>query len=1210
MIETRSIVSFFIIIILSTTVHAQDIIWTGAVDSSWHNASNWNTGSVPTSNNVVKIRNTPPYPVITANVTIKSIVLSDYWSGGTLTLRNNSTLTVTDDVTLNGEAQFNIVNGHFFHSASSSGKNNFSLNGATTRIDIENGSFQVGRSDESIDAEIIGSFYAGNGLINFFGDLDISDSDHFYVENAEVNIKGDALINGTYHGEHGNTTFENELEVKSGGHLTLESGELTMQGVTSIGNNGTASLGSGTVTILQDITVSSGGYLHVQDANLTVSGDANFTSNGNLTTQNGSISITGNASLSSGGSLDLNNGSLNIGGDASFTSGGVVNAGHATIELKGDFTVQNGSNFNPDSSTVVFSGSSEQTIHSNDDVTFYNVVVDSGAVLNTDGGNGNTIIIENDLVVEDGGEVEVREDDQIDVQGDVEGDDAINSPQPYAVTATAPSTNMVLITFNKGLDESTAENLSNYSIQNLSNNSTLAISNVALNTDADSTIVTLTTDSISDHVTYEITMNNIESNAGRSISPNHKKRFHRNSQIIFYSRKNGQWSNSSTWSEISHTGEATNRIPSEVDGAEVIIGAGHSVKVRNTVSIQSLASIEVKSSSELRVRDGGVFNIGEKVITGAGTFNHRSGTLITAHPQGLNKTSATGNIQTTTRKFNKSASYTFNGNSTQWVGDGLPSRVANLNIDNPTSVHLLSSIEVTDTLFITDGTLVLPVNQSLLSNTKVVESGQLTIHRTLEGSRGWRLLSAPITTSFGDLLDGTITQGYSGAYYSTGSMPGDTLQPNVMYYDESYPGTDNQRWRAPSSANTIIPTGLGLQAFIFGSISNDSRYNNPLPDTLTVTGVEPDAPIALPVSFTTEADSGWNLVGNPFTTAINWDEPTGWIKTNIDQSIYIWDPETNQYKTWNGVTGDLNSGKISPFQAFWIKANANAPSLTVSNEAKTLNSQFIGKQVAIPTEAPSFSLVVSNDEQESAVHFMFDESAKIGKDPLDAYRLLPPIGIGTYIDLSTLSANGDKFSINNLPRKFGIPINIPLDVQVYKNGYSYSTPLHFVTKNFSNIPTGWKIELVDTFYNERILLNEGESYLFRHEVKSKNKAPNFDRQKSRLVEKRKTGHQRFYLQITPGDDAIGLPDQIKLQPNYPNPFNPTTNIQFELPVQEYVQLKIYDTIGRYVATLIDSELASGVHHITWDASSLSSGLYLIQLKAGNKFFTQKMTLLK
>ncbi|MBD3225891.1 MAG: T9SS type A sorting domain-containing protein [Caldithrix sp.] len=89
-----------------------------------------------------------------------------------------------------------------------------------------------------------------------------------------------------------------------------------------------------------------------------------------------------------------------------------------------------------------------------------------------------------------------------------------------------------------------------------------------------------------------------------------------------------------------------------------------------------------------------------------------------------------------------------------------------------------------------------------------------------------------------------------------------------------------------------------------------------------------------------------------------------------------------------------------------------------------------------------------------------------------------------------------------------------------------------------------------------------------------------------------------------------LPEKIKLHPNYPNPFNPQTTINFSLPEAGHVQLSVYDTNGRLVQTLINGYKTAGTHRLRFNGSDLASGLYLLHLRYGNVIQTQKMLLVR
>jgi len=89
-----------------------------------------------------------------------------------------------------------------------------------------------------------------------------------------------------------------------------------------------------------------------------------------------------------------------------------------------------------------------------------------------------------------------------------------------------------------------------------------------------------------------------------------------------------------------------------------------------------------------------------------------------------------------------------------------------------------------------------------------------------------------------------------------------------------------------------------------------------------------------------------------------------------------------------------------------------------------------------------------------------------------------------------------------------------------------------------------------------------------------------------------------------------LPREYQLVQNYPNPFNPSTTIRFSIPHREHVTLKIFDVLGREVATLVDTEMEAGGHTVVFDASNLSGGTYFYQLKAESVVRTQCMVFIK
>lgn len=89
-----------------------------------------------------------------------------------------------------------------------------------------------------------------------------------------------------------------------------------------------------------------------------------------------------------------------------------------------------------------------------------------------------------------------------------------------------------------------------------------------------------------------------------------------------------------------------------------------------------------------------------------------------------------------------------------------------------------------------------------------------------------------------------------------------------------------------------------------------------------------------------------------------------------------------------------------------------------------------------------------------------------------------------------------------------------------------------------------------------------------------------------------------------------LPSEYTLQQNYPNPFNPSTIIKFSIPNSEFVNLAVYDMLGRKVDELVNGNLKAGYFEVTWNAEKFSSGIYLYKINTENFNLVKKMTLIK
>lgn len=100
------------------------------------------------------------------------------------------------------------------------------------------------------------------------------------------------------------------------------------------------------------------------------------------------------------------------------------------------------------------------------------------------------------------------------------------------------------------------------------------------------------------------------------------------------------------------------------------------------------------------------------------------------------------------------------------------------------------------------------------------------------------------------------------------------------------------------------------------------------------------------------------------------------------------------------------------------------------------------------------------------------------------------------------------------------------------------------------------------------------------------------------------------LPKTDAGQTSEMPGEFALNQNYPNPFNPATIIKYSVPQAVYVQLKVYDILGREVTTLVNGNREAGNYEVSFDGSKLTSGLYIYRLTAGNFISTKKMLMIK
>ncbi|MBN2189140.1 MAG: DUF2341 domain-containing protein [Chitinispirillaceae bacterium] len=710
-------------------------------------------------------------------------------------------------------------------------------------------------------------------------------------------------------------------------------------------------------------------------------------------------------------------------------------------------------------------------------------------------------------------------------------------------------------------------------------------------------------------------------------------------------------------------------------GGSIILGAGALTCGGDSTSTGYSGAI---SGTGTLVKAGtGTLTLGsQQVAVGALTIN--AGTL-----------AATSDTIKLTGDFTNNGAFTagsgavaFNGSSAQSIGGSAAAHsFNNVVINNASGVTLggSGSFTVNGSLTISSGSvLTIPSGPALTvasgasitttgTGKIVIASGaqyvnlsgsspRLDVQQTTTGVAGWRMVAAPDSVTIGSLFAGSyVTQGFAGSDHPA-------LQPNLLWWDETSEGTSLQAWRCPLDTSDTATLGRGYMFFVFnGAERADTAgkyYSDTLPLTMTASGTENPLAAAFDfnVTFTARslsqtqpdyvdinaADSGWNLVGNPTPSTINWDAASGWTKTGMDASIYIWDPADTAggYKTWNGSVGNLGSGLIAPVQAFWVKANDSGPALTCDNSVKTIGGTFLGKKARRDSAAPPpvLSLHLSAGGLRTDAYLMFSRGGKLTYDPYDAFSLVPPSE--RYLIFFTVSGEGQPaMQIQSLPDTgFEEPYTLPL----YVGGMAGGQPLSgsfTLTWDFNGRPeAGWSITLMDDAAEKAYHMSDSGELTFRYDTPSellfssgghlqKKTAVASDRplfpvlpgpavhtvagasplSKSVAGLSKSASTLRFRMMISAYGRPMGyLPNTPVLAQNYPNPFSVRTNIVFSVPSRSRVTIQVFNILGRNVATVADREYPAGRHVVAWNAANTAAGVYFCRMIAGKNIQIRKV----
>lgn len=411
----------------------------------------------------------------------------------------------------------------------------------------------------------------------------------------------------------------------------------------------------------------------------------------------------------------------------------------------------------------------------------------------------------------------------------------------------------------------------------------------------------------------------------------------------------------------------------------------------------------------------------------------------------------------------------FNGNHHQSIEGGAQA-FNNVTINNVTGVSIQATeVQITKELKIQTGTLT--TNDALVitsnaSGTAYIASltsatanivGDVTIQRYHNAAAaGWVMLAAPVGgLTVADWNDDLTTTGFPGSDYPLTSFN------NIRYYDESIAGTFGNGYFGVSSITSPLDPMSGYYVYTFAGAHN-----------IDVSGPIQKFNLNIPVTYTNNGilgHDGWNLVSNPYPSAINWTTGGAWTKTNIANEVYIYNAATGNYATYiSGVSANGGSPIIASSQAFFVRATGASPTLAITENAKTTS---VG--VFKSNEEGSLAILsIGREDKNDELVLGLNVGVSGYESGIDAIKLVNPTGS---VSVAAHGVANELLAIDHIGSDTKI---IPLYINVPHDG-KYDVTLRIlngegslVSANVEDLLTG---EIHDiSNINSRIFFEAGE----------------------------------------------------------------------------------------------------------------------------------------
>jgi len=376
-------------------------------------------------------------------------------------------------------------------------------------------------------------------------------------------------------------------------------------------------------------------------------------------------------------------------------------------------------------------------------------------------------------------------------------------------------------------------------------------------------------------------------------------------------------------------------------------------------------------------------------------------------------------------------------------------------------------------------------------------------------------------------------------------------------------------WTAFTDGNsTALTNGRGFRVLVRGDRTL-SLTTSPAPaanaTTISVTGSYPSSPVTINTTKTAvNANSGYNLVGNPFPSAIDWNAIT---KTNVSGTYYIYSPSSSSYQSWNGSTGGATQ-YISSGQAFLVLNSSASGSISISESHKTTGA---GGALFKGSLSNHLRIALKYDNSNSDEVFIhFREDATEGQDDFDAPKL-----INAAVNFASMGVGNKRYSINCLPALIS-------DREVALSVLGSAQANYSIILNDVSTFEGYDVFLVDNYLHTSTQVNNG----FIYPVQLTSDSASF-------IDGR--------FKIVFAKSATGLTTNVAAQRSiiaYPNPVDNVLNI--DLNGTASAAYTVFNQLGEVVLAGNFMQEKNALH-----TSNLSNGVYFIKVQNSNSAQTIK-----